>query len=550
MCHHCEWSGGVTPDRPGYSSEGYTAPRERPKSTAPLPAVPDEPKKPQTLYDWFAKRSITPETVDAFGIYMDSKWFGDGNKNCIAYPYREDGSVVNVKYRSSAKEFRQEQSAKRTLYGLDNLKAHWAQSNEKDMIFVEGEMDVLALWEAGYKNAVSLPDGAPKTAKHDPDDKRFAALQNTEWLHEATKVIIATDNDGPGRALKLELLHRFGKDRCWTVEWPDKDGQPIKDANDCLVAYGPRAVQDFIEYAEPQPIDGLHSISDYRSEVINIYNGEVQQPVSTGFPILDQIYQVMPSTFHLVTGIPNHGKSNFIDQLAVNLCRQHGWKFAVFSPEHSTANHIRRLSEKVAQLPFDVGPNKRMDEDTRDRALNFLDGNFHFIESEDNVPTIDWVLEKARAACLRHGVRGIIIDPYNEIDTARDRNKREDEHIRDLISKCKSFCRRHQVTMWMVAHPQKMQRDSGGAYPPPSLYDVSGAAHWNNMCDVGLVIHRDFEGGETRVITRKIREQGLYGHIGEAFFRYNLYSHCYEEAGSRRTNPEAAPEVQPHWTDD
>ena len=59
--------------------------------------------------------------------------------------------------------------------------------------------------------------------------------------------------------------------------------------------------------------------------------------------------------------------------------------------------------------------------------------------------------------------------------------------------------------MWMVAHPAKMQRTQEGIIPPPSLYDVSGSAHWNNMADVGLVIHRDFETDETRVITRKIR---------------------------------------------
>jgi hypothetical protein len=37
-------------------------------------------------------------------------------------------------------------------------------------------------------------------------------------------------------------------------------------------------------------------------------------------------------------------------------------------------------------------------------------------------PTIDWILEKARAAVLRHGVRGLVIDPYNEVEHHRDRN--------------------------------------------------------------------------------------------------------------------------------
>ena len=94
-------------------------------------------------------------------------------------------------------------------------------------------------------------------------------------------------------------------------------------------------------------------------------------------------------------------------------------------------------------------------------ALNFLDHKFFFVENTDDIPDIDWILKKMRSACIRNGVKGIIIDPYNEIDSSRDGNKREDEHIRDLISVCKQFCRRHNIVMWMVAHPAKMQRNSG-----------------------------------------------------------------------------------------
>ena len=82
----------------------------------------------------------------------------------------------------------------------------------------------------------------------------------------------------------------------------------------------------------------------------------------------------------------------------------------------------------------------------------------------------------------------------------------------------------------MVPHPAKMQRTPDGVIPPPTLYDISGAAHWNNMADVGLVVHRDFENNTTRVITRKIREQGLYGQIGEAHFRYDVTKQSYVES--------------------
>ena len=530
-CHNCGHSGGIAGER---FRRDRPPPQEYRKPTAPA-----EKPAPDKMLEWFAKRKISKATVEAFGIYRTKRSYGEKPVPVIAFPYLKDGELVNCKYRTADKKFQQEAKAERTLYNIDAVKEAWKAwdgmdvpripGQEKTVIFVEGEMDVLALWECGIENAVTLPDGAPKEAKYDSEDKRFRAIGAHEWLVEAEKIIIAVDTDSAGNALALELAHRFGKDRCWRVQWPDMNDCPTKDANEALVEHGPEAVRESIQLAIPYPIDGIYTVEEYTAEVLDIYRGNVQKPISTGFPILDEIYQVMPGTFNVVTGIPNHGKSAFVDQIAVNLARNEGWKFAVFSPEHSVANHIRRLTEKIAAKPFDVGPTTRMTEDELRGALEFLSKHFFFLESRETVPDIDWLLSKARGACVRHGVKGVIIDPYNEIDASRKAGKREDEHIRDLISACKQFNRHHNSTMWMVAHPAKLRRLDDGTIPPPTLYDVSGAAHWYNMPDVGLTIHRDFETEQTRVITRKIREQGLYGSIGEALFRYNIVKRVFEE---------------------
>jgi len=548
-CHHCGWSGGV----PGSS---YKPNVTQIYTRTPTPPKKVEEPKDKTLPDevlrWFKSRGIGEMAVAQLGIFRTEKSFGGKPEGCIAFPYKYKGETVNIKYRTKDKRFRQEGGSGRTLYNIDRVLAHWEISNTKEVIFCEGEMDVAAFYEAGIDWATTLPDGAPNQTKFDPHDKRFDALLNCEEIQEAERVLIATDADGPGQNLALELIHRFGKDRCFTVKFPTSFDVKCKDANEVLQAHGKEVLGECIDNAEPFPIEGLYTVKDYKSQVLDIFHGRTQQPLSTGFPLFDQIYKVMPGTFNLVTGVPNHGKSNFMDQLAINMAKNHNWKFAIFSPEHSTANHIRRLSEKVVSKPFDVGPNERMVEDELHQAMEFLDDRFFFIESHDRIPSIDWLLSKARGAILRHGVRGIIVDPYNEIDASREGGKREDEHIRDLISACKQFVRRHEIAMWMVAHPAKMQRQPDGIIPPPTLYDVSGSAHWNNMTDVGLVVHRDFEKNETRVITRKVREQGLYGSIGEAFFRYNLSTHCYEEVSQTAPTEYSRASsgfVSRHWTD-
>jgi len=67
--------------------------------------------------------------------------------------------------------------AEKILYGLDDV------AGESEVIIVEGEMDRLAMMEAGITNVVSVPDGAPSRVR-DGDipaqehDTKFSYLWN------------------------------------------------------------------------------------------------------------------------------------------------------------------------------------------------------------------------------------------------------------------------------------------------------------------------------------------------------------------------------------
>ena len=521
MCHHCDWSGGVK-EGADYKPMQRNEMPMRAEPIAPIPIVSNANHDlSQGSLLWLQNRKISQATAEAF------KLFTKDQKLC--FPYYLDGDIVNIKSRTKDKKFLQEKNATKCLYNIDMLQKDWKNKTTKSVIFVEGEMDVLALYEAGFKNVVSLPDGAPQTAKFKSDDKRFMAFEHSKWIFEADEVIVATDADENGKALRLEIIHRFGKDICKVVNFPNMDGIQCKDANECLMHDGITVLQECIQYAEEFPVEGLHGVKEYHDSVQNIYDGNEQKAFSTGFKELDKIYKVMPSTFNLITGIPNHGKSNFLDQILLNLAENENWNFAVFSPEHSTPNHIRRLLEKRCRKPFDIGLHARLTQEELNSGVEFLDNHFRFIENTEEIPDIEFILSKAKVAKQRFGIKGLVIDPFNQISPNRDYTKREDEHIRDIIAKCQQFARNHEIVVWMVAHPHKLQRNDSGVVPPPDLYQVSGSAHWANMSDAAIVVHRDFEDNSTKIITRKIREQGLYGQIGQTFFTFDNATKVYKE---------------------
>jgi twinkle protein len=92
----------------------------------------------------------------------------------------------------------------------------------------------------------------------------------------------------------------------------------------------------------------------------------------------------------------------------------------------------------------------------------------------------------------RYGIRGLLIDPYNELDSRRPRDTPETDYIREMLSKVRRFARDTDCHVWFVAHPRQQKVLSGQA---PGLYDISGSAHWFNKTDNGVVVHRWVDGG-------------------------------------------------------
>jgi twinkle protein len=326
--------------------------------------------------------------------------------------------------------------------------------------------------------------------------------------------------DGPGEMLAHEIARRVGRDRCFRVRMPSLNDVQIKDPNECLIEHGADVLRECVAHAEPWPIDGLHDVEKFSLAVLDLYNGKGPQPLTTGFPEFDLAFRYMHGQFIAVTGIPNHGKSRWIDQVAVQTARLREEKWAFFSPETGDENHIADLCEIWAGNPFFDGPTPRMTEREVMIAMAWLNERIFLLGAVEHTPSIDWLLERARAAVIRYGVKNIVIDPYNELEASRPERQTETEFVSQLISKCKRFAKHHECTIWMVIHPTKLRGGEDGKDPIPGLYDLAGSAHWRNKADAGLVVYRDYEKAATFVISKKIRRQPMCGRPGTVRFEF------------------------------
>lgn len=512
-CHHCDWRGSL---KAGEESKSRP-PKRIVKPHFEMPSTVDP-----TVAAWFAKRGITEDVIAHHSLTLQTVYMPQVEEEvpCLVFPYIRNGEVVNLKYRSlEGKHFRQVKDAEKTLYGIDDLKGPLA-------VIVEGECDKLALAVAGITNVVSVPDGAPPAGSKSSEAKFEYLTTCASVLDRLSTIVLAVDNDLPGKTLEEELARRLGPEHCLRVTWPNG----CKDANDVLIQHGPDALASSIVNAKPYPLEGVFTVADLASDVMSLYHDGLRGGACTGWVSVDQHYTVRPGELTIVTGVPSHGKSQFLDALVVNLAREHGWSVGLCSPENlPVSRHVAKLIEQYTGLPFREGPSQRLPPEELAPALEWLDHHVVFIAPEESL-TVSALLQTGKSLVTRHGIRGLIIDPWNEFDHTRPNGHTETEHICTSLTQIRRFARAHGVHVWVVAHPQKLYRNADGNYPVPTPYDISGSAHWRNKADNCLTVWRDENDLEqpVKVYIQKIRFREV-GKVGVVDLQFDKTNGRYKE---------------------
>ncbi len=472
-------------------------------------------------YEFLKTRGISRETADKMKLFSAEKYFVriGRSASAIGFPYYRNGALTSAKYRCiEEKDFTQDIGGAHDFFGIDQV------NTSKPLIIVEGEIDALTAMEAGIENCVSVPSGAPiKVADGKvmaSEDKKFAFVWNAiDILNKVPYIVIATDNDTPGQALAEELARRIGKAKCRLTKFD------AKDLNEAFLSGGAQVVKEIIDAAEPYPVEGLSNAAKFEERLNDLWNRGTGSGFSTGYAGLDRIYTVVPGQLTVVTGYPSHGKSNLVDQLMVNLAKTQDWKFAICSFENQPEIHISRFMEIYEQKRFFEG-SARMSEPEKERAFKFVNEHFLFLDSESAEPaTIDSILERAKAAVARIGIRGMVIDPYNYIEMKRG-DGAETEAISSMLTRIQAFAKAFGVHVWFVAHPAKVSR-TGNDLPRPDGMSISGSMAWWAKADCGITVHRTEQAVEVAVWKCRYRWVGTQG---ETKLAYDKVTGTYSEA--------------------
>ena len=498
-CHNCNTSFQLhTYQRKGASERVYVRP-DQPDPEYPGKAYGLEDK----ILKWFETRGISPETLFDLKVGQGSEWMPQTGKteNTIKFQYFMGDQLINVKYRDGRKNFKLYKGAEKVFYNINSIVGY------DTCVITEGEMDVLALHEAGVPNSISVPNGATI------GNNNLDYLDNCiDYFEDKEKILLAIDKDEAGQMLQQELVRRLGAEVCYLVDLED-----CKDANEFLTKYGKEKLQEKITKARPYPLENVTTFKDIEGEVTDFVKHGFKRGFQVGLSNFDNIFSTYTKQFITVTGIPSSGKSDFVDQMVGGYNQNYGWKTAFASPENApTYLHAHKLMRKVwGDLPskFDIGSAKWKE------VANHVNDNFYFIDMERY--TLESVLRKGAELVKRKGIKCLVIDPYNKVRDVDCKTEDVNRYTMEYLTKIESFAKKFDVLVFIVAHPTKMYKNNDGKIEEPNMYNIKGGGEWYDASYHGLLVHRDYELKNTKVKVLKVKFQNLGENGAEAFFTWD-----------------------------
>ena len=414
-------------------------------------------------------RGISKEVVEKYKITTN-----ENNSTIICFPFFDtENQLQFVKYRNTeymkgftpgSKEWC-EKNCKPILYGMNLV-----DTETKELVITEGQIDSLSVVESGYNNAVSVPTGC----------NGFTWLPYCwEWLQKFETIIIFGDCEN-GVVTLYDYLHtRLGKKvKCVQIE----DYQGYKDANEILLNCGSQYVIQAIDNARKQVSAKLKTMSSVKSVDLSKI-----PHMSTGIAEIDRFLDggFREGQVILQTGERGNGKSTVASGFIPEALMQ-GWNCFIYSgelPDFYVKNWLdRQITGKREPTQSEIDSVNKWYED----RLFIYDNE---IDTEGNEQ--DELLSIIEESIVMKDCKFLLLDNLMTIVSENDDESLYRKQSSFVGQLCK-IAKKYKVVIMLIAHPRKKVGSMNGNFCND---DVSGSGDITNRVDIVMSYDRIYEKG-------------------------------------------------------
>lgn len=510
----------------GFTGEYYT--RKETYKSLPQPEKPYVPKAP--AIEFLRSRGISGEIANRYEITTQT-----GHDNILVFPFYDDnGVLVSVKYRKTdfdkakgdkSKEWF-EAGTKPILFGMKQC-----NPENKTLIITEGQMDSLAVAEAGIENAVSVPTGA-------------GGMRWIPWcwdfMHKFDTLIVFGDHEKGHITLLDDIKIRFKMLRVKHVR--EEDYLDCKDANDILRKYGKEQIKKCIENAVDVPVTHVKRLADVGQ--INIFDID---KLKTGVGCLDRLlYGGLPfGGITLISGKPGEGKSTFASQVVINAIQQGHTVFAYSGElpnelfrgwmdfQVAGTQHVFQYQTKFGEIGYNVSEtNRKMISDWYGDNIYIYDADDVDDENESLIKTIETMI-------VRNGCDVILIDNLmTALDLESIDEKDKYERQSKFCKKLSRLCLTYGVLILLVAHKRKNN------FSQNENDEISGSGDIANLGMVTIAYEKNSELDDSQRLL-KVSKNRLFGKVNTEGWTME-----YDERSKRIYNDVRELNVEYGWNTD
>lgn len=464
--------------------------------------------------DYMARRKISKKTLDDWKV-KQSTWNGQGVY--VFQYFNEKDELEYVSYRGLGKGALKggcEKNSKPILWGM------WHINKDKPMIITEGQPDAMAVWEAGERNVVSVPNGS----------NNFQWIDNCwEWLQDIKEIIVFADNDKPGLKMAEEIKSKLNNVK--VIE-----GYKYKDANEVLYFQGKNQVIELIEEVKNTTPKGLLDLSEveYQSSM----RGE-QETVETGFYEYDKhIEDWKMEEITIITGRNNEGKTTFISQIIAH-CIKKDVKTFLYSGEMSEnkiqdwlyRQIIGNKQDYLRTIITKYGDKKEPRPEVVNAIKQWHQGKLFLYDRNEEEITgeLDSFFKVMELARKRYGAKLFIIDNLMAILEENAESLYSDQA--NFVQRCKNFAISNKCHVVLLTHPNKLGAKElyNASTGNIDKSNISGSGNIGNKADNIIAVERDW--GDDRscdcfITSLKDRETGqrkmmMYNFSSQTLRFYN-----------------------------
>lgn len=358
------------------------------------------------------------------------------------------------------KAYRRSPGRPTTLFGISTL----TEDYDRDVIIAEGELDVMAFWQLGFKGHIVTGTAG-------------AGTWTEEWLdvlEPYRHFVLAYDADEAGDKGAKSVADKLGRDRC------SRARLPFNDAAECLQnCVSPAKMRATLDAAQPLLEAGIVRVDAFADQVEEL----IQDPgtlrgLTMGSMLLDEALGGLRPGLWIITGDTAAGKTSWTNWVGLEQARR-GIPGLMTSFEQRPIGQVQKLLR--AQIGGDF---TSVSESARRAAMAdlgnlplFLVDHYGHLDAEEMIRLLSYSVR-------RRDVRWAIIDHLGFlVDGADDERRRIEEVVRKLAVEAIQL----EITILLICHPNNM---SVSQQRRVMITDLKGASAIRQDAHVGLVLER------------------------------------------------------------